>query len=274
MTNLAHTRPVIEQFLLSPSETRAKHIRTLSSPYFVAPNALALTSPTSFYVTNDHLTTPRLPKPLGFVLPIVETIFGLPLGWVGHVDVIETSSTSELVYTFALFGVAMANGISLSHDGSQLAVASSSLAQIYFYSRSPSSGTLTYSHSVPVPFAPDNIAFTPSNALIVTGVAHFPSLLAVAASPPGPDTEVSPSWVVSLTPRPNSSIPAQVYDIAAPVSASSKVRAVAGHDIETLFQSNGTGFSSSTGGLLDESTGELYVAGVFAEEGVLVCKAA
>lgn len=274
MVNHARERTVIEQFLVSPFEAHAKYIRTLTSPYFISPNSLALTSPTSFYVTNDHLMTRRLPSPFGHVLPVVETILGLPLGWVSHVDIIETSSTVELQHSVAALGIPFANGISISHDGSQLAVSSSSLAQIHFYTRTRENDiyTLKYTHSIPMPFSPDNIAFTHSNSnvLIASGHPHFPSLTAVAASLPGPDTKVSPSWVVSLTPRP--SPPTQEYDLAAPISASSKAPGVAGHEIETLFQSNGTGFSSSATGLLDEDTGALYVSGLYAEEGVLVCK--
>ena len=130
-------------------------------------------------------------------------------------------------------------------------------------------------HPVPVPFSPDNVIFDEHGALIVTGHPHFPSLIVVAANK---TDALAPSWVVSIAPRARgadgevlSTLPAE-YDLQAPISASGKVSAVLSHEIETLFQSNGTGFSSSSTGLLDSTTGTLYVTGLYAEDGAMVCK--
>ena len=83
--NHARARTVIEQFLLDPADLNsATHIRTISHPWFISPNALALTSPDSFYVSNDHLFTRRLPI-LGKFLPFTETILALPFSFVAHV---------------------------------------------------------------------------------------------------------------------------------------------------------------------------------------------
>jgi len=97
--------------------------------------------------------------------------------------------------------------------------------------------------------------------------------MAVAANKTG---VVAPSWVVSLSPRPQSEIgsfaltPSKQYDLRAPVSASERATAVANHEVETVFQSDGRAFSSSSTGLRDGLTGAVYVVGLY-EEGLLVC---
>jgi hypothetical protein len=98
--------------------------------------------------------------------------------------------------------------------------------------------------------------------------------MAVAANKTGFS---APSWVVSLTPQskdlPQTSqtLPPKQFDLHAPISASKRVEAVHSHHIETVFQSNGEFFSSSTTGLRDGSTGAVYVVGLY-EEGLLMCK--
>jgi hypothetical protein len=279
--NHARERTVIEQFTLSPSSpTTAIWVRTLSHKYFISPNSLALTSPTSFYVSNDHLMTRRLPNPLGHILPMVETLLFLPLSWLAHVSLESdpASSTPTLKHTLVDFGVAFANGVALSPDGKQVALASTTLSQIQFYSRDPSTNSITNTHTVPLPFNVDNISFDDDGSLIVAGHPHFPSLIGVAANKTG---AVSPSWVMAISPRakaeqevgsPSLGLPPKEYDLQAPISAASRVPAALSHEAQTLFQSNGTGFSSSSTGLRDAKTGALYVTGLY-EDGLLVCRA-
>jgi hypothetical protein len=268
VVNHARQRTYIEQFSLSPSEpTTAVWIRSLSHKYFIAPNSVALTSPTSFFVTNDHLMTRRLPFPFGNVLPVVETVLALPLGWLGHVAI--DPSTGAIDHHFSAFGIPFANGVALSPNGSEVAVATTSLGQVYFYSRSPTSNTLTYTHSVPLPFSTDNIMYDDDGHLIAAGHPHFPSLLAVKENKTG---ALGPSWVVSLAPRPQGSgPPPKKFDLKTPVSASSRVSASETHDLQTLFQSNGAGFGTSSTGLRDSTSGTIYVTGLY-EDGLLVCR--
>ncbi|KAJ7739762.1 hypothetical protein DFH07DRAFT_926855 [Mycena maculata] len=242
VVNHARTRTVIEQFTLSSAFPGvATHIRTLSSPYFVSPNSVALTSPDSFFVTNDHFMTRRLPFYLGEILPILETLLGLPFSWVSHisVDPDHTSPSPITEHEFSALFIPFANGISISPSGSQVAVASTSMSRVLIYSRDPASNALTHAHTVPVPFHPDNLEFDETGGVIVAGHPHFPSLLKVKADPT--EVAVSPSWVVTITST----------------------------EVDTLFQSDGTGFSSSTTGLRD-STGALYVTGLYTD-GILVC---
>ncbi|KAJ6619709.1 hypothetical protein B0H10DRAFT_2163794 [Mycena sp. CBHHK59/15] len=228
VVNHARSKAFIEQFTISPSSPSvATHVRTLSSPYFISPNSIALTSPNSFYVTNDHFMTRRLPSYLGKILPVVETIFGLPLGWVSHVsvDADPASSTPILEHKFSALYLPFANGVSISPSGSEVAVASTSLSQVHIYSRDAVSNALKHIHTIPVPFSPDNLMFDETSAVIVAGHPHFPSLLQV------PQTR----------------------------------------GVETLFQSNGTAFSTSSTALRD-SDGTLYVTGLYAEQGILLCR--
>lgn len=279
VVNHARERTVIEQFSLSPSApAQAQWVRTLTSDYFVSPNAIALTSPTSFYVTNDHLMTRRLPAPFGQVLPMVETLLGLPLGWLLHVS-LEPNATSPdspptVHHTFASLGIPFANGVALSPDGKQVAVAASSISVVYFYDRTIETNELKHTRTVPMPFSPDNIMFDDEGALIVAGHPHFPSLSALGEGQPD---AIAPSWVLSITPSVplNPEVdapfkPYKKYDTQAPISSSAKIPAIATHEIETLYQSNGKGFSSSSTGLRDSTTGVLYVTGLY-EEGLLVC---
>ncbi|KAF8071737.1 arylesterase [Lyophyllum atratum] len=272
VVNHARARTVIEQFTLSPSSpTVAKYVRTLASPYFHSANALALTSPDSFYVTNDHLFTRRLPY-LGHILPILESVFALPLSFVSHVTLSPPSSSQPPIEThqFSALFIPFPNGIALSPDGTQVALASTTLGTILIYSRNPATNELTRIDNVPVPFTPDNIRYThDGTALLVAGHPHFPTLTAVAAN----KTLAAPSWVVSIDMRASKSgaQPKQDFDRQAPTSAKGKVPPVAGREITTIFQSDGSGFSSSSTGLQDPVTGALYVTGLYAEEGVIVC---
>lgn len=268
VVNHARARTTIEQFTLSPtSPLKASYVRTITSPYFISPNSIALTSPTSFYVTNDHLFTRRLPFPFAPVLPTAETMLGLPLSWVGHVSLDDASG--ELEHTFSKLGVAFANGVSISPDGKVVAVAATGANAIGFYKQNEATKTLEHTHNVPVPFSPDNIAFTEDGDLVVAGHPHFLSLVKVAKK----KSTTTPSWVVSISRREIEAEAAPFTikdDLKAPVPVSSKVSSVASHQVRTLFQSDGAGFGSSTSGLVDSLTGKLFVTGLY-EKGLLVC---
>lgn len=279
LVNHPRENSTVEQFVLDPAQpTVATYVRTLTSPYFVAPNSLALTSPTSFYLTNDHLMTRRLPGFFGSILPSVEAIGGLPLTWVAHVTVLPDGAIQHKVVAF---GIAFANGVALSHDGLYLAVASSSLAKVYFYRRDPSTNDLTLDREVTVPFAPDNVMYDDEDVLIVAGHPHYPSFIAVVENKPGVK---APSWVVSIRPsvatsgtgesegHRNSYSKMTGYDFRAPLSASAIAPASLTDDVETIFQSDGSVYGTSTTGLVDSRTGTFYLTGLY-EDGLLVCYA-
>ncbi|KAG1851894.1 hypothetical protein F4604DRAFT_1933833 [Suillus subluteus] len=113
VVNHAREETTIEHFTISPdTPTQALWQRTISSPWFVSPNALAITNETSFYVSNDHLMTLN------------------PDGTITH--------------KVAALGVAFANGVAISPDGTTLALASTSIGQVYFYDRNTTTNALKY----------------------------------------------------------------------------------------------------------------------------------
>ncbi|KAL4064533.1 hypothetical protein V8B97DRAFT_1870104 [Scleroderma yunnanense] len=273
IVNHAREQTTIEQLVLDPARPGiATYVRTLTSPAFVSPNAIALTSSTSFYVSNDHLMTRRLPSPLGKVLPVIESVGGLPLGWLAHVSVAPDGTFTHRVVAR---GIPFPNGVALSPGGNHVALASTTLGQVLFYDRDPATDDLTFSHGVRVPFLPDNLYYAEDGALVVTGHPHFPALVQVAANATG---AFAPSWAVVLRPISDTMRVAsegdfakRAYDLRAPLSASAIVPASLTHEVETLFQSDGSVFGSSSTTLVDSRTGIMYMSGLY-ERGMLVCR--
>lgn len=266
--NHARQRTFIEHFVLDPAQpTVARHIRTIASPYFLSPNSLALTSPHSFFLTNDHLFTRRIPV-LGHVLPIIESILSLPFGYVLHVTLSPDTQPTILNVSLPIPFVPFANGIALSPDGSTLALASSSIAQVRLYDRTPATNTLTRrAHTINLPFAADNLHYSDDGTLFVAGHPHFPSLIQLADN----KTDVAPSWAVAIPPLSSEGfVPPAEYDLDAPTSLSGLVPGTPG--MMTVFQSDGQGFSSAATALRDDATGALYVTGLYAEKGFIVCR--
>ena len=281
VVNHARYNSTIEQFALSwQTPDRATWVRTISGPAadLVAPNALALTSPTSFYLTHDHRFTRRLPGLLGKTLPITESILALPLAWATHVNLaLDDDDEMTTTTTVVASHIPFANGVAISPDGKRVAIASTTLCEIRFYERDVATQALELAASVPTPFAPDNVVFDEQGALVVAGHPHFQALVAVAAN----HTDAyAPSWVVSITPSTITSSSATgaeqgqddagVWDVGVPVPASRKVPRVPGYELRTLYQSDGSEFSSSSTGLRDSKTGVLYMVGLY-EEGLMVC---
>jgi len=285
--NHARHNSTIEQFRLSWHEPdRAKWVRTISGPELVAPNALALTSPTSFYLTHDHRFTRRLPGVLGKTLPITESILALPLAWATHVNVTDTVDTTkapshnlhpDLTTTTKMHTETVAphipfpNGVAISPDGTRVAIASTTLGEILFYARDIATQALSLCARVPTPFAPDNLMYDSRGSLIVAGHPYFQALIAVATNRTGAR---APSWVLSITPSGAAGAGAgaevDAWDVDAPVPASRKVPRVPGYEMRTLYQSDGSEFSSSSTGLRDSKTGVLYVVGLY-QDGLMVC---
>lgn len=274
VVNHARHNSTIEQFALSwHRPDRARWVRTISGPDLVAPNALALTSPTSFYLTHDHRFTRRLPGLLGKVLPIAESVLALPLAWATHVtlgdaEAASSAASSDRTTTVVVAShIPFANGVAISPDGAQVAIASTTLCEIQFYARDAATQALSLRARVPMPFAADNIMFDSRGALVVAGHPHFQALVAVADDRIGAR---APSWVVSITPSEAGEDNGDVWDAGVPVPASRKVPRVPGYELRTLYQSDGSEFSSSSTGLRDATTGVLYMVGLY-EEGLMVC---
>lgn len=254
----------IEQFRMSITRpTEATYVRTITHRGLVAPNSLALTSPTSFIVSNDHYFTRRMSWPFNNVLPLLETVLSLPLGWLSYVHVDETSGDVQL-HDIAT-GISFPNGVAISPTGDTIAISATTLSQVQIYTIKKTSHVpaLALSESIDVPFTPDNLSFDDEGALIVAGHPHFPSLLSVAAR--ASLYTHAPSWILSVRNTSSGS------SDNAPVPVHSRVTVSANREIKTLYQSSGKHFSTSTTGLVDSRSGKLYSVGLY-QTGLLICQ--
>jgi hypothetical protein len=85
--------------------------------------------------------------------------------------------------------------------------------------------------------------------------------------------------VVAIVPKDKANAKSEsMFDQEAPVSTNTKISSDGNTwTLKTLFQSDGVeesgGFGSSTNGLRDADSGALYVSGLYAKGGMLVCSA-
>jgi len=277
--NHGKDRTTIEIFSLQDeaSSTKLIHIQTVSSPWFRAPNSIRLTSRTSFYMTQDHFFTRRLPWPLAPFLPLMETYLSLPTGVVNHVQFSDTSSDiagagpTDPLITWSALGIPFANGIGLSPDGEEVAVASSNMNALYLYDRDRSTHALKHRETLELPFAADNVDYTHGGDILIAGHPHFPSLVSVAWN--GTKVTRSPSWVLEVSRvKPGSGgSGAKGAGEKAPYSAYERADMPDGYEMRTLYQSDGSHFQSSTTGAWDAASKTLYVTGLY-QEGLLICQ--
>jgi hypothetical protein len=291
----------LERFMLSldtSGQVLANHVDTFSHHWLRSPNAITMINSNSFYVTNDHFLTRRLPWPFGKILPISETIMAFPGGYVNLVVLPPPSppSTSEppkfadkhrvlpQLSISALF-IPFANGIALSPSGKEIAVASSSTASVFLYTRDAETNELKYKEKLEVPFGPDNLHYVhhvsghhklEQEELIVAGHAHLPTLSKVAY---GNQELRPPSWVVSFTRRSSARTLSEKLDEVDiphgfhPISAKGRAGLPTTHNAKTVFASDGSFFDGSTVGVVDlsEEGRTTYITGLYAD-GLLSCK--
>jgi hypothetical protein len=197
--NHGKERTTIEIFSLNEEGGSAKltHLHTISSPWFRAPNAVRFTSANSFYITQDHFFTRRLPWPVAPFLPLFETYLGIPAGVVNHVQFTGSGSELQSTITWSALGIPFANGMAISPDGMEVTVASSNMNALYLYDREPATQSLKYRESLEMPFAVDNVDYTHTGEIIATGHPHFPALVSVAWN--GTKFTQAPSWVLEVS---------------------------------------------------------------------------
>jgi sugar lactone lactonase YvrE len=207
---------------------------------------------------------------------LIESVLAIPLAFVTHVTLNPPSAGAKAdenviqSHSFTTPFIPFANGVAVSHSGAQVAIVSTTLNRVYLYTRDPETNKLLErTHSVEVPFSADNIAYDDDDNLVLAGHPNFPELAAVAAG-----KDLSPSWVVSISAREaeKEADDDDDEDAQAAVSVRTKVPQCASHLVQTLFQSNGVGFTSSSTGLKDSISGVLYISGLYADPGVIVCR--
>jgi len=149
-----------------------------------------------------------------------------------------------------------------------------------FFRRDPVTNALTPKYTVSVPFLADNVHYTKKHdepaSLIVAGHPNLPDLKKVAIGETG---AIASSWVVAVIPKEKDDKPSPqtMFDLDAPTSAATRVTEDGVEwTLKTLFQSGGDedngGFGVSSTGLVDPDSGALYVTGLYAREGGIMCK--
>ncbi|KAH0029795.1 hypothetical protein KCU78_g3239, partial [Aureobasidium melanogenum] len=128
----------VDQFHFSRLGNSATFVKSISSPYLRAPNAVVQISNTEVLVTNDHFFTPRRSPWLNKV----ETYLGLPLGGVTYLNLKsgEAQQIARMPY---------ANGLAVLNS-TTIAVASSSSAKVFLYEmdKTTTPPTLAYNLSL------------------------------------------------------------------------------------------------------------------------------
>ncbi|KAJ1307875.1 hypothetical protein OPQ81_001955 [Rhizoctonia solani] len=230
------------------------HEITLSHLSFDAPNAISAVSPTSFFLSHDHYFTNRMSWPLNTILPGLETFMSLPLGRVDLVFFGPLPATGVHKVQTVAPNIPFANGVAVSADGSTLAVASTSRAEVLFYSKNDAD--IKFITSVPVPFGVDNLAFA-GNQLLATGHPYTPEFVALVKR----KSNRAPSYVSTITPRSTG---------LADYEDSWLTRIAAGANVTTIFMSDGSFLTSSTGAFVDLETRTMFVVALYGS-GVAKC---
>lgn len=132
---------------------RLERVSTVRGDALRSPNDVTAAGDTRFYVTNDHWYQE------GHLLRTAEDFLGLPL-------------TNVLYYDGQMFrevadGLAGANGIHLSTDGSIIYVSAARGEALRVYERDPETGNLTPRKRIAMPGLPDNIEPAPGGNLMI-----------------------------------------------------------------------------------------------------------
>lgn len=158
------------------------HLESVSYDAMHSPNDVVAVGPRQFYATNDR----------GFEkgpLAWLEAYMALPFSSVSYFD----GETGRI----AAKGLAYANGINRSADGSTIYVAEFLKRRISIFNRDPETGALTKQKSIKVNTGPDNIEIAADGGLWIAGHTKVFDFLSHAKDP----SAVAPSHVIRLNPR-------------------------------------------------------------------------
>jgi arylesterase/paraoxonase len=209
VVNHAGGEHTIEVFDLSAGHLHKR--TTIADPLVVSPNDVAAVGRERLYITNDH------GYPQGF-MRVIEEFGRLPVSNVVHFDGSRFSVAAD--------GIAYANGINLSPDGSTVYVASPTGLAVHVYDRDAESGGLSFVESIDTGSGVDNIEVDEDGNL---WIGSHPRLLRFRAHAADPN-ELSPSQVLRISRGPEGRyVVSEIYlDLGDRLSASS-VAAVRGN---------------------------------------------
>jgi arylesterase/paraoxonase len=155
------------------------HFESIQYADLTSPNDVVAVGMREFYATNDRAYHDGM-------MATLEAYFALPLTGVSYFD----GTTGRI----AADGIAYANGINISADGTQVYVSELLLRRIRFYDRDVATGDLSFTHAVNVPTAPDNIEVDREGHLWTGGHSRILDFVAHAED----ENEIAPSHVVRL----------------------------------------------------------------------------
>jgi arylesterase/paraoxonase len=162
-------------------EGTLEHRRSIQDERLVSPNDVAAVGPDEFYVTNDHASSSLLMHTLEEFLQLA----------IGNVIFFDGQSFRQ-VYG----GTQYANGISASHDGTEIYLAETTATTIKVFERDPNTNELERTHTVETDTGVDNIDVAPDGTLWVAGHPNMLAFLSHARA----TTSRSPSQVIRLQP--------------------------------------------------------------------------
>ncbi len=168
----------VEIFDVNPDGTLI-YRRTIESEALNSPNDLVAVGPDQFYVTNDHGATSDLGQTF-------ETLLRIPLGNLSFFD----GSDFQVVHRRTKY----ANGVNISHDGTELYLAETLRQTVKVFDRDLSTNALELTEVISLKSGVDNIDVAPDGSL---WIGSHPKLLAFMAHASDPETP-SPSQVIRV----------------------------------------------------------------------------
>ncbi|WP_417496638.1 strictosidine synthase family protein [Maricaulis sp.] len=157
------------------------HVESISYDELRSPNDVLAVGPRSFYATNDRAYHSG-------IMANLEAYFGLPLSSVSWFNGTDGDMVAH--------GIAYANGINISADGSEVYVSELLARRVRIYDRDAESGQLTANRAFGVPTAPDNIEIDERGDLWIGGHPRVFDFVAHAADA----SAMAPSHAVRLNP--------------------------------------------------------------------------
>lgn len=158
------------------------HAESITYDALLSPNDVLGVGPRSFYATNDRAYHSG-------IMAQLEAYFGLPLSSVSFFDGTDGDMVAH--------GIAYANGINISADGSRVYVSELLARRVRVYDRNAASGALTADGVLPVPTAPDNIEVDEHGDLWIGGHPRVFDFVAHAADA----SAMAPAHAVRLNPQ-------------------------------------------------------------------------